>query len=146
MLAESALAVDSEIVGRDNDGELICGDGEVISVCCCAAAIRAAVAVCVSVFDLGEGEKRLVNFFILGEDARRGSSRFSLCVVIIVVVVEGELFPNGFNGLRDMVGHVCRLSDIRLGLVEKVVGELMSFEKQDLGGSWIGRRSLDCWD
>lgn len=76
MLAESALAVDSEIVGRDNDGELICGDGEVMRVCCCAAAAasRAAVAVCVSIFDLGEGEKRLVNFFILGEDARLGNS------------------------------------------------------------------------
>ncbi len=47
MLAESALAVESEIVGRDNDGELICGEGELMRLCCCAAvaARRAAVAV-----------------------------------------------------------------------------------------------------
>ena len=39
---------------------------------------RAAVAVCVSLFDLGEVEKKLANFFTLGEDALRGISYFSL--------------------------------------------------------------------
>lgn len=80
ILALSALAVDSEIVGRDKDGELIGGEGEFMRVCCCAAAAarRAAVAVWVSVFDLGAGEKKLVNLFALGVDARRGISYFSL--------------------------------------------------------------------
>ncbi len=119
ILAESALAVDNEIVGKDNDGELICGDGEFMRVCCCAAASKAAVAVCVSAFDLGEGAKRLVNFFILGEDARRGSSWFSLCVVIVVVMAEGEVFANGFNGLRDIVGVVRRFTGMRFCLVEE---------------------------
>ena len=39
---------------------------------------RAAVAVCVSLFDLGEVEKKLANFFTLGEDPLRGISYFSL--------------------------------------------------------------------
>jgi len=47
-----------------------------------------------------------VNFFILGEDARLGNSCFSLYGMVVVVVVEGELFANGFKGLRDIVGHV----------------------------------------
>ena len=78
MFALSALAVDKDMVGKDRDGELICWDGELTKACCCVAARRAAVAVCVSLFDLGEGAKKLGNFFILGEDALRGSSYFSL--------------------------------------------------------------------
>lgn len=80
MLALSALAVDNEIVGNDSDGELICAEGELIRACCCAAAAasRADVAVCVSLLDLGEGEKKLVNFLTRGEDVLRGSSFFSL--------------------------------------------------------------------
>lgn len=72
--------------------------------CCCVAASRAAVAVCVSLFDFGEGEKKLGNFFILGEDALRGSSYFSLYVVVVVVVVEdGEVLAKGFVSLRDIL-------------------------------------------
>ena len=78
IFALSALAVDKDMVGKDRDGELICWDGEFTKACCCVAARRAAVAVCVSLFDFGEAAKKLGNFFILGEDALRGSSYFSL--------------------------------------------------------------------
>ena len=78
IFALSALAVDKDIVGNDSDGELICWEGELTKACCCVAARRAAVAVCVSLFDFGEVEKILGNFFTLGEDALRGSSYFSL--------------------------------------------------------------------
>ena len=78
IFALSALAVDKDMVGKDRDGELICWDGELTKACCCVAARRAAVAVCVSLFDLGEAAKKLGNFFILGEEALRGSSYFSL--------------------------------------------------------------------
>lgn len=72
--------------------------------CCCVAARRAAVAVCVSLFDFGEVEKKLGNFFILGEDALRGSSYFSLYVVVVVVFVEdGEVLAKGFVSLRDIL-------------------------------------------
>ena len=78
IFALSALAVDKDMVGKDRDGELICWDGELTKACCCVAARRAAVAVCVSLFDFGEAAKKLGNFFVLGEDALRGSSYFSL--------------------------------------------------------------------
>lgn len=72
--------------------------------CCCVAARRAAAAVCVSLFDFGEVEKKLGNFFILGEDALRGSSYFSLYVVVVVVFVEdGEVLAKGFVSLRDIL-------------------------------------------
>ena len=82
IFALSALAVDSEIVGNDKEGELICVEGE-FSCCFSAAARRAAVAVCVSLLDLGEVEKKLANFFTLGVDALRGMSYFSLYVVVV---------------------------------------------------------------
>ena len=78
IFALSALAVDKDMVGKDREGELICWDGELTKACCCVAARRAAVAVGVSLFDFGEAAKKLGNFFILGDDALRGSSYFSL--------------------------------------------------------------------
>ena len=91
------------MVGNDSDGELICWEGELTKPCCCAAASRAAVAVCVSLFDFGEVAKKLGNFFILGEDVRRGSSNFSLYVDVVVVVVEDEeVLAKGFTSLGDM--------------------------------------------
>ena len=59
------------------------------------------MAVCVSLFDFGEGEKKLGNLFTRGEDGLRGSSCFSLYVVVIVVVV--EVLVKGFMSLRDMM-------------------------------------------
>ncbi len=80
IFALSALAVDSEMVGNDKDGELICcEEGERYDCCCAAAAARrAAVAVRVSLFGLGVVEKKLGNFFALGDVALRGKSFFSL--------------------------------------------------------------------
>ena len=56
------------------------------------------MAVCVSLFDFGEGEKKLGNFFTLGEEALRGSSCFSLYVLVVV-----EVLTKGFMSLRDMM-------------------------------------------
>ena len=96
------------MVGNDSDGELICWEGELTKACCCAAARRAAVAVCVSLLDFGEVEKKLGNFFTLGEDALRGSSCFSLYVIVVVVVVEdGEVLAKGFMSLRDILRGIC---------------------------------------
>lgn len=110
MFALSACAVDNEIVGKDKDGELICDEGETSRPCCFAAAAArsAVVAVWVSLFDLGEGAKKLANFFTLGEEARRGISDFSLKAVVVVVDVEegGEVFAKGLMVLRDIMGHV----------------------------------------
>lgn len=109
------MAVLKDIVGKDKDGELIWADGELRRDCCCAAAAarRAAVAVWTSAFDLGEVEKKFVNFFTLGDDdALRGSSNFSLYVVG-VGAVEGVLLAKGFNGLRDIMGQDWRASAMR---------------------------------
>lgn len=103
------------MVGNDSDGELICWEGELTKACCWVAARRAAVAVCVSLFDFGEVEKKLGNLITLGEDALRGRSYFSLYVVMVVVVVEeGEVFAKGFISLRDIMRAIdlktwCRL-------------------------------------
>ena len=96
------------MVGNDSEGELICWEGELTKACCCVAASRAAVAVCVSLFDFGEVEKKLDNFFTLGEDALRGSSCFSLHVVVVlvvvpVVVVDMGVLAKGFTSLRDIM-------------------------------------------
>lgn len=90
------------MVGNDSDGELICWEGELTKACCCVAARRAAVAVCVSLFDLGDVEKKLGNFFTLGEDALRESSYFSLYEVVVVVVEDEEVVVKGFTSLRDI--------------------------------------------
>ena len=98
--ALSALAVDKDMVGNESDGELICWEGELTKACCCVAARRAAVAVCVSLFDFGELEKKFGNFLTLGEDALLVSSYFSL---YMIVVEEGELLAKGFVSLRDIM-------------------------------------------
>lgn len=67
-----------------------------------AAAKRAAVAVCASLFDFGEVEKKLANLATRGEGTLRGGSHFSVYGGggSIVVVVTGELLAKGLNGLR----------------------------------------------
>ena len=112
IFALSALAVDKDMVGNDSDGELICGEGELTKPCCWVAARRAAVAVCISLFDFGEVEKKLPNLFTLGEDALRGSSCFSLYVV--VEVEDGEVLTKGFMSLRDITCAVELLTWSRL--------------------------------
>ncbi len=55
MFALSAIAVDREIVGNDNEEELICGEEEFKNACCCARS--AVVAVWPSAFCLGVAKK-----------------------------------------------------------------------------------------
>lgn len=43
IFALSATAVDKEIVGRDNDAELICDEGELRKDCCWARSAAVAV-------------------------------------------------------------------------------------------------------
>ena len=58
-MAESAVAVEREMVGKESDAVLIGGDVEFRKACSCArlAASSAAAAVCASAFDLGVAEK-----------------------------------------------------------------------------------------
>ena len=68
--ASPAFAVDSEIVGSDRDGALICGEGLPRRYSCCfaAAASNADCAVCCP---LGDEEKKLVSLAALENDDRR---------------------------------------------------------------------------
>ena len=111
VFALSALAVDNEIVGSDNDGELICWDGWLGKACCWAeaAARRAAVAVCVSLFDFGIVEKNCVNRLGFVPDNLRGMSPFSF-MEQKAVGEGGELLANGFIGIRGIVGQTRSLA------------------------------------
>ena len=59
MFAESAVAVESDMVGKDSDAVLIGGVVELRKACSRAllAASSAAAALCASAFDLGDVEK-----------------------------------------------------------------------------------------
>jgi hypothetical protein len=63
------LAVDNDIVGNDNDGALICGEGLLRRFCCCTAtaANNAAWADCCSLL-FGEDEKNCVNLLAFVKD------------------------------------------------------------------------------
>ena len=111
------------MVGSDSDGELICCGGAIRRDCwCAAAAIRADFAVCSSLFDFGDVEKKFAILVTLGEDIRRGTSIFSLygfslyggggSIVIVMVGELGELLAKGFRGLRGIV--------VAISLVEPV--------------------------
>ena len=77
MFALSAIAVEREIVGNDNDGELICGDEDMWNACCCARS--AVVAVWPSDFDFGVVKKNWDNLFGLDPaEGLRAISIFSL--------------------------------------------------------------------
>ena len=117
IFALSARAVDKDMVGNDSDGELICWEGELTKACCCVAARRAAVAVCVSLFDFGEVEKKLDSLFTRGEEGLRGSSYFSLYVIVVVVEVEDMgVLAKGFTSLRDIMRVIEVMTCCRLRL------------------------------
>lgn len=117
IFALSARAVDKDMVGNDSDGELICWEGELTKACCCVAARRAAVAVCVSLFDFGEVEKKLDSLFTRGEEGLRGTSYFSLYVIVVVVEVEDMgVLAKGFTSLRDIMRVIEVMTCCRLRL------------------------------
>ena len=101
----SARAVDKEIVGRDSVGELTLCEGEPRKVCCwvAAAARREAVAVCVSLFVLGDVEKNWASLLERAAGALRVISGFSLKYEEGCGTVAGELLPNGLRDLRGIV-------------------------------------------
>ena len=103
MFALSALAVDSEMVGRDSDAELIGGEGDWSRACCwaAAAASRAEVAECGPLsdcLDLGDVEKNWTILFAR-EDVR-GMLPFSSVMGRGEEVDEGETAAKGFCGRR----------------------------------------------
>lgn len=63
------------------------------------------MAVCGSVFDLGEKGLKLGNLVVRGEDALLGSSDFSLYVVesLVAGVVEELFVAKGFSGRLGML-------------------------------------------
>ncbi len=94
MFVSPAFAVDSDIVGSDNEGALICGDG-LFKRCCCWAATAersAAWADCCSLV-FGE-EKNCVNLLPFEFDSLR-TVGLSDCGVTTAVL--GGL-ANGFRG------------------------------------------------
>ena len=109
MFALSAIAVDKEIVGNDNDGELIWGEEELRKACCCARS--AVVAVWPSTFDFGVVKKNCDSLFDLEAEGRRGISVFSLRGgEELAMELVGEPFINGICGIR---GILKRLSMTR---------------------------------
>lgn len=101
MFALSAVAVEREMVGNDSDAELICCDGELIKACCCAAAAAssAEVALCASLFDLGDVVKKCAMRLARDVDGRRGMPPFSLGAGR-AGVDDGEKLAKGFVGRR----------------------------------------------
>lgn len=94
ILASPAFAVEREIVGRDNEGALIIGDGLFRRYCCCAATAerRAACADCCS-FVFGEEEKNCDNLFGLDAEGLLALSADGVATAGVVVEV-----ANGFLG------------------------------------------------
>jgi hypothetical protein len=90
MSASPALAVDREMVGRDNEAAL--GDGLFRRYCCCfsAAASKAAWAVCCSRL-LGEEEKKLDNLAALENEVLREA-----CLSLDGMATGAVLLAKGF--------------------------------------------------
>lgn len=90
------------MVGNDSDAELICCDGELRKACCwvAAAARSAEVALCASLFDLGDVVKNCAMRFALDVDGRRGMPPFSLVAGRAGGLDDGEKLAKGFVGRR----------------------------------------------
>lgn len=104
MLAESAVAVDSDIVGNDSDAVLIGGLLEFRNACSCAllAASNAAAAVCASAFDLGDVEKKCAILLAFACVVLTRLPLFSVCGEKDGQGVGGELLRNGLDNRRGM--------------------------------------------
>lgn len=89
MLVSPAFAVESDIVGKDSDGALICGEGLLRRYCCCATR-SAACAVSCSLL-LGEPEKKDVSLVAFEKDVLRLPclSTAGAVVVEVGVLVNG---------------------------------------------------------
>ena len=107
----SARAVDKDIVGNDNVGELTRCEGELNRDGCweAAAARREAVAVCVSLFTRGDVEKNWASLLGRAADGLRVISGFSLWYEDGCWPGAGELPPNGLKDLRGIaiLGVLC---------------------------------------
>ena len=104
MLAESAVAVESDIVGNDSDAVLIGGLLEFRNACSCAllAASNAAAAVCASAFDFGDVEKKCAILLAFACVVLTRLPLFSVCGEKDGQGVGGELLRNGLDNRRGM--------------------------------------------
>ena len=114
MLAESAVAVESDIVGKDSDAVLIGGLIEFKNACSCAllAARSAAAAVCASAFDFGEVEKKCAILLAFACVDLTKLPPLSVCGEKDGHGVGGELLRSGLDDRRGMAGRW--LSDARV--------------------------------
>lgn len=104
MFAESAVAVDNEIVGNDSEAVLIGGLIELRKACSWAllAASSAAAALCASAFDFGEFEKNEAIRLALAVVDRTRLPPLSFCGEKDGQGVGGELLRKGFETRRGM--------------------------------------------
>ena len=107
MLAESAVAVESEIVGKDSDAVLIGGLVEFRNACSCAllAASSAAAAVCASALDFGDVEKKCAILLAFACVFLTRLPALSVCGEKDGQGVGGELLRNGLDNRRGMAGR-----------------------------------------
>jgi hypothetical protein len=114
MLAESAVAVESEIVGKDSDAVLIGGLVELRKACSCAllAASSAAAAVCASALDFGEVEKKCAILLAFAWVVLTRLPPFSVCGEKEGQGVGGELLRNGLDKRRGMAEE--RRSEVQI--------------------------------
>lgn len=131
MLAESAVAVESEIVGKDSDAVLIGGLVEFRKACSCAllAASSAAAAVCASALDFGDVEKKCAILLAFAWVVLTRLPPFSVCGEKEGQGVGGELLRNGLDKRRGMAEG--RRSEVRI--------EIQKFRLRAQLGRW------SCW-
>jgi hypothetical protein len=114
MLVESAVAVESEIVGKDSDAVLIGGLVEFRKACSWAllAASSAAAAVCASALDFGDVEKKCAILLAFAWVVLTRLPPFSVCGEKEGQGVGGELLRNGLDKRRGMAEG--RRSEVRI--------------------------------
>ena len=112
MFAESAVAVEREIVGKDSDAVLICGVIEFRNACSWAllAASSAAAAVCASALDFGDVEKKCAILLAFACVALARLPPFSFWGEKDGQGVGGELLSaNGFDNRRGMATRLLQV-------------------------------------
>jgi hypothetical protein len=128
ILLESAVAVESEMVGNDSDALLIGGVIELRNNCSCAllAASNAAAADCASAFDFGVVEKNCAILLGFPDADLNKLPPFSFGGEKDGQGVGGELLRKGFDSrrgmARDLQGNGCSKFDVLYQRSRRVAG------------------------